>query len=1186
MRISKDASCGGKDTQEQRLGVRGTERSVHDLAQRRTGVTHTRRSLVPTLALMLSAIALFAAAPAAAQSAPTGKPLITHAYLIHLGYEVRWQDVLDDDTNSVREASVTGYDIQYRAMGTTSWTDVSHSGTSWTVRITGLTIGTEYQVRVRKTNAAGNGPWSDIEDADAVVSRSGIDPPVGARVTPGNAKATFTWGVPTHTSGRTITGYDIFVRGAAPGSTFSKTVIVSGATTTSGEVTGLTNGTEYEGYVRARSLEGGAHTTPWLTFTPRASTRRVSFAQSTYSVIEGASVTLTVNVSPALTTASSVNVVMTNRRTTAASSDYSVTGLTGISLTLAANATTATFTLAATSDTNTEDPEKVEYVLEAIQNADYVVTGSGDTALVTISDPPSTVATLSSLAASTSASSTGTFTSLNIGTFASGTTSYMATVANSVTHAKLTPALTDTDATVKVGVGTSLTTVTSGSASSAIALSVGSNALKVVVTAEDGTTMQTYTVTVTRQASTVATLSGLTASTSTSATGSFTSLSIGTFATSTTSYTATVANSVTHAKLTPTLTDSDATVKVGVGTSLTAVTSGSASGAIALSVGSNAIKAVVTAEDGMTMQTYTVTVTRQPSTVATLSGLTASTSTSATGSFTSLNIGTFASGTTSYTATVANSVTHAKLTPTVTHSAATVMVGKGSSLTTVASGSASGAIALSVGSNAIKAVVTAEDGTTTQTYTVTVTRQASTVATLSGLTASTSMSATGTFTSLNIGTFAASTTSYTASVDNSVTHLKLTPTVADSDATVKVGKGSSLTTVTSGTASVAIALLVGSNAIKAVVTAEDGTTTQTYTVTVTRHTIPTVSLSAAPIRVVEGASVTVTAMLSRALSSAVTIPVTVSTASPNTAESSDIGTLTSIAIAAGQTTGTGTITTNHDSGKDDETFTVSLGTSLPSSVSAGTPASVTVTIADDETNVAVSFSSAEMTLCEDGPKKYLPELVLSRRPDTSYAAIWLTGDAGTSEHRDHDWHYSAVISLQRRTHFVQQNPYAIRALPDADSDFEEFTVEINESKIPAGFVARQPAEGDGDDHRRRHMGPGRLRHTTGAAFGHRRPGVRAGRRLDRLHGVGGPQFAGTLHGRLPHRERYGDRRGGLQSNVGPADVPADSALPKGQSVPFRRQRAGRRRGDVQAGAAQPAGSGHRKGRRHRDHRGL
>ena len=54
-------------------------------------------------------------------------------------------------------------------------------------------------------------------------------------------------------------------------------------------------------------------------------------------------------------------------------------------------------------------------------------------------------------------------------------------------------------------------------------------------------------------------------------------------------------------------------------------------------------------------------------------------------------------------------------------------------------------------------------------------------------------------------TFDAATTSYTATVANNVTHAKLTPTVSDSNASVEVGKGSTLETVASGTASNAIA---------------------------------------------------------------------------------------------------------------------------------------------------------------------------------------------------------------------------------------------------------------------------------------------------------------------------------------------------------------------------------------------
>ena len=85
--------------------------------------------------------------------------------------------------------------------------------------------------------------------------------------------------------------------------------------------------------------------------------------------------------------------------------------------------------------------------------------------------------------------------------------------------------------------------------------------------------------------------------------------------------------------------------------------------------------------------------------------------------------------------------------------------------------------------------------------------------------------------------FAADTTSYTANVANARTHVKLTPTVADTGkATVKVGKTGNLMAVVSGSESEAIALEVGANAIEVEVTAEDGNTVKTYTVTVTRWT--------------------------------------------------------------------------------------------------------------------------------------------------------------------------------------------------------------------------------------------------------------------------------------------------------------------------------------------------------------
>ncbi len=111
------------------------------------------------------------------------------------------------------------------------------------------------------------------------------------------------------------------------------------------------------------------------------------------------------------------------------------------------------------------------------------------------------------------------------------------------------------------------------------------------------------------------------------------------------------------------------------------------------------------------------------------------------------------------------------------------------------------------------------------------------------------------------------------------------------------------------------------------------------------QTRPKVRLSATPNPVAEGGSVTVTATLSQALTSDVTIPLTLTA---GTAESGDYGSLASITIDGGSANGVGEVTTTADDDADDETFTVALD-SLPSSVAAGRPSSVEVTISDDDT---------------------------------------------------------------------------------------------------------------------------------------------------------------------------------------------------------------------------------------------
>jgi hypothetical protein len=355
--------------------------------------------------------------------------------------------------------------------------------------------------------------------------------------------------------------------------------------------------------------------------------------------------------------------------------------------------------------------------------------------------------------------------------------------------------------------------IDTGSFAAKVDFTTGSNPISVAIGDLDGdgkpdlavANFSSNTVSVYRNTSNDATLSALTTTAGTLSPA---------FASATTAYTASVANATTSVTVTPTRAEANAAIQVRVnGGAYTSVTSGSASLALSLNVGSNTINVLVTAQDSTTTNSYTITVTRN-SNVATLSALTTTAGTLSP---------TFAAATTAYTASVANATTSVTVTPTRTEANASIQVRvNGGAYTSVTSGSASLALSLNVGSNTIDVLVTAQDGTTTNSYTITVTRN-SNDATLSALTTTA-----GTLSP----TFAAATTAYTASVSNATTSITVTPTVAEANATITVNG----TAVASGAASGNITLTVGANVITTIVTAQDGTTLKTYTLTVTRAT--------------------------------------------------------------------------------------------------------------------------------------------------------------------------------------------------------------------------------------------------------------------------------------------------------------------------------------------------------------
>jgi uncharacterized delta-60 repeat protein len=299
------------------------------------------------------------------------------------------------------------------------------------------------------------------------------------------------------------------------------------------------------------------------------------------------------------------------------------------------------------------------------------LTGTGYSSSTSFSSLPSTNADLAALALSS-----GTLSPV----FAPATLSYTASVNNTISSVTITPTRADATSTV---------TVNGGSPATPVPLNLGPNVINILVTAQDGTSTKNYTVTLTRVPSTNANLASL-ALTSGSLSPAFSS--------GTLNYSVSVPGSTSSITITPTLTDATATITVNGAFAGTPIT---------LNLGANTIIIVVTAQDGVTTKTYTLTVTRVVSSNADLSNLVLSS-----GSL----IPVFSSNIQSYSANSLSFTNNIIVTPQLADASATA---------TVNGLSPSTPVPLNVGSNIVTINVTAQDSLTTKAYTVTVTRSAS-----------------------------------------------------------------------------------------------------------------------------------------------------------------------------------------------------------------------------------------------------------------------------------------------------------------------------------------------------------------------------------------------------------------------------------------------------------------------------
>ncbi|RYY23502.1 MAG: hypothetical protein EOP62_19840, partial [Sphingomonadales bacterium] len=292
----------------------------------------------------------------------------------------------------------------------------------------------------------------------------------------------------------------------------------------------------------------------------------------------------------------------------------------------------------------------------------------------------STDATLSGLVASAGTLSPA---------FAPATEAYSLTVANAVTTTTVTPTVNNAGANVAVAGNV----VPSGTPSAAINLSEGSNPISIVVSPQSGP-IKTYVITVTR-------LSG----TSLALASSLNPSSIGAPVT----YTATLSGGIAP---TGTVTFKDNgtdivnCVAVPLVSSQATCTHNSSNG---YTVATHPITASYSGDSNNATSASNTVSQVVRSNVATLSSLTTSA-----GGFDQP----FASGTTAYTKSVANSVSSITVTPTASEANATIKVNN----VTVGSGAASGSISLIDGNNNIAVEVTGQDGVAFTIYGLTVTR--------------------------------------------------------------------------------------------------------------------------------------------------------------------------------------------------------------------------------------------------------------------------------------------------------------------------------------------------------------------------------------------------------------------------------------------------------------------------------
>ena len=673
--------------------------------------------------------------------------------------------------------------------------------------------------------------------------------------------------------------------------------------------------------------------------------------------------------------------------------------------------------------------------------------------------PASTDATLSALSLSAGTLSP---------TFATGTTSYTASVGYGVTETTVNATTSDDDATVEFldGSDNALTDADANSAGHQVDLDVGENVAKVKVTAEDATTTKTYVLTITRakaevgvsaeatevvegsdvvftvsRDAAVAESLGVTVSVAeTGAMAPSTSegsrvVTIPTNATSTTLRVDTDADDSTweaHSTVTATISSTSTyDIKSGAGSASTLVKDNDFPAATAtLSVSPNPVT-----EGGTATATITVTTkaNQQPHGGGGTLTLSTASSTAQTNDYGSLSRTSFPIETADFAAKSisGNSRYQTVYTATVTtRDDSNVEVGENFKVVMSTSTGSSAALTLA--------------SPTTVTVRITDNDASLSALDLSGITLSPA--------------FSSSTTSYTASVEYAVSETTISATTAHASSSAPAVK---LNGVLYSDGKVSLA--VGSNQITVEVTAEDTTTIRTYSVSITRAK-PEVSISASTAEITEGGNVAFSVSRDAAAPESLGVKVSVDETGAMVPDSNEGSRVVTIPTNATSTTLTVTTDADDSTWEAHSTVTATISSASTYDIESGAGSASTLVKDDDFPAATAVFAVSPNPVAEGGKVTATVTVTTNanEQPHGSGGTLTLKASEGTAQAVDYgrfgqtSFQTAAgdftSVTVGKATRYRANYTAAIVITDDSETESAE-TFSVTIGKTSAGKIA-------------------------------------------------------------------------------------------------------------------------------------